>query len=435
MNADIKQAIKDQLRTAPVSPNFYEEYLRNADIREIDDEWFVCIVSSFGKELLTNVEKDIKKGLFKSNKNVDFSFLTEEEYNVEKTRLEIKQKGQNNVQSFDNFIIGPSNKSALSAARNTIDYYCKWNPLLIYGGSGLGKTHLLNAISEEVRQRGDKKVIYITSETFRNEIVSALNSDASRRLQMINDFKDKYTDTDYFLLDDVQFFSSSQKTLEILFNIFNELVKNNKQIVMTSDKFVEKLNGFDNRMINRFISGLNIQISKLDQETSLNIINYKLKQNNFEMDDDAKKHIATFYSGDVRKIIGIFNQIDFNFIQGTLTSPVTLKDLDGILNNYTYITSDNVTATTIKSVVAKEYNTTVELLIGRSRKQPLTFARHIAMALCKNVLKLNYSQIGNEFGGRDHSTVMSAIDNVIAQSNKDKTFKKTWKGLLKKLGQ
>jgi chromosomal replication initiator protein len=138
-----------------------------------------------------------------------------------------------------------------------------------------------------------------------------------------------------------------------------------------------------------------------------------------------KKHIATFYSGDVRKIIGIFNQIDFNFIQGTLTSPVTLKDLDGILNNYTYITSDNVTATTIKSVVAKEYNTTVELLIGRSRKQPLTFARHIAMALCKNVLKLNYSQIGNEFGGRDHSTVMSAIDNVIAQSNKDKTFKKT----------
>ncbi|KAJ3616896.1 hypothetical protein Zmor_008963 [Zophobas morio] len=274
-------------------------------------------------------------------------------------------------------------------------------------------------------------VSYVPSEKFRSELIKALGE--PDRYEAVERFKSLYSTSDYFLLDDIQFLATSSKTNETLFNVFNELIKNNKQIIMTSDRFPEKLNGFEKRLISRFMSGLNVELKSLDQETSMNILRYKLASGEFEMDNDAQEYIASYYSDDVRKINSIINQIDFNIIQGVITSPVTLKQVEKILVNYDLISGQDITPSLIKNVVSKEYSTNVTVLEGKLRAQPYAFARQLAMKLCHELLKLNYTQIGMEFGGRDHSTVLHAIDKVDKTLKDDKNVTKIYKKIKKTL--
>jgi chromosomal replication initiator protein len=431
---NINATIKEWLVSSEIDPEIYDQYLKNGTFSTIGLDHLAYIVTSpFAKSALKEVEKDIRMKI-KSILNLDmkFSFLTKDDVQSELNKNVVLSRNSN-TPTFDNFIFGPSNIGAYKATKSAVENYGKWNPIFIYGNSGLGKTHLLKSVENHVKKNTNQTVSYIQSEKFRTELIKAL-SDLDR-FEAVEQFKNNYINCDYFLLDDIQFLATSTKTNETLFNIFNELIKNNKQIIMTSDRFPEKLNGFEKRLISRFISGLNVELKSLDQETSLNILQYKIKSSDFEMDYDAQLYVSSYYSDDVRKINSIINQIDFSIIQGIITSPVTLKQVEKILVNYDLVSGQDITVSLIKNVVAKEYNTTTLILEGKSRTQPHAFARQLAITLCHELLKLNYTQIGMEFGGRDHSTILHAINKVETTLKADKNVAKIYKKIKKILSK
>ena len=313
--------------------------------------------------------------------------------------------------TFDNFVIGENNSFAANVAKSVAANPGKaYNPLLLYGGSGLGKTHLMEAIGNYAWENGDYKIVYITAEDFLNEFIEFLqvpleNKSSHKISNKMSEFKNKYRKADILLLDDIHFFQGKEGIQEELFHTFNALDQAGKQIVFTCDRPVNELSKFQDRLKSRCERGLNVDLQPPNFETRCAILRKKTSNQGMNISNDVISLIAENVSTNIRDLEGCLTKIIAysNFKNTEITKDMAyhlLKD------NFGSQPQKNITVEMIQKAVAQYFNISYIDLKGKKRNQSLVFPRHIAMYLCRNLTELSTTEIGIEFGGRDHTTVM-----------------------------
>jgi len=330
-------------------------------------------------------------------------------------------------QTFANFVVGRSNAQAQVAAMTCASNLgMVFNPLFIYGNSGLGKTHLLNAIANHVKSLYPDKKIGFTSGL---EFVEGVHKASVEN--RFDEFKQVFHDLDVLLIDDVQFIANKAKTHEIFFTVFNELVNNRKQICITSDRTPSEIKGLEDRIITRFNQGLNVNIEAPEYETSINILKMKIANssnpNQFDVDDEVLSYLATNFSQDVRSLEGAVNRLLFysiNFPIDGDTDHISLKLCIEAFKDQIKEGKNELAISTVRKAVCDYYNLTKQQITSANRTKNISSARQIAMYLCRKLLDATYDDIGREFGGRDHSTVMSSCDNVEKKIKSDPLYLK-----------
>lgn len=302
---------------------------------------------------------------------------------------------------FDNFIIGESNRFAHAAALAVAESPAsEYNPLFIYGGTGLGKTHLLHAIVNYIRSTSTLRAIYTSSEQFTNEFIEMIRSD--RR----NAFRDRYRSTDILLIDDIQFLAGKVETQNEFFHTFNSLHQANKQIVIASDRSPKEIAALEDRLRTRFEWGLLTDIQPPDLETRIAILRNKADRSGLTVPPEVLEFIAHRISDNIRELEGALNRIAaYAKLEG---KPITLDRAEDLLVGIGDVGTRQVTSELIMRETAAAYDVTMEDLIGPSRRRPLVVARQVAMYLHRELTDLSLPRIGEIFGGRDHTTVLHA---------------------------
>ena len=319
--------------------------------------------------------------------------------------------------TFANFIVGRSNAQAHIAAQTCASNLgIVYNPLFIYGGPGLGKTHLISAIGNQVKTVfKDKKVGYVSGEEFTEGVAKAA------RENKLDEFKESFYSLDLLLVDDIQFIAGKDKTHEIFFTIFNKLVNNKKQICITADRTPSDIKGLEERIISRFNQGLTVNIEAPEYETSINILKMKISNNvyctsdDFVVDDDVLNYLATNFSQDVRSLEGSVNRLLFYFISFKKPEDkdhVTLRLAVEAFKDQIKENKNQLSISTVRKAVCEYYNLSKQQITSANRTKNIANARHIAMYLCRKLLDAPFKEIGDEFGKRDHSTVMSSCEKV-----------------------
>lgn len=313
---------------------------------------------------------------------------------------------------FENFIVGKGNELANAACLAVVNNLGKaYNPLFIYGGVGLGKTHLLQAIGNEVAKKTDK-ILYTTSEKFTNNYIQAVTTGKAK------EFKNLYRNVDLLLVDDVQFMGGKDGTQEEFFHTFNELLQNDKQIVLTSDRAPKAIPAIEKRLVSRFEAGMVADVGKPDIETKLAILEKKAIEKGCVLDREMLLYIAEHVQNNIRELEGALTKVIASH-QFKGISP-SLKTVKEVLGDYiSNIQTKSLTPKEIIEAVAKFYNITYKDLISAGRKKELVWPRQISIYLIREELNTSYPTIGNELGGRDHTTAMHAY-NKIYQEVKEK---------------
>ena len=312
--------------------------------------------------------------------------------------------------TFENFIKGPSNQFAFAAAQAVAaNPSGAYNPLFIYGGSGLGKTHLLNAIGNYALVKDPNlKVRYVTSEEFTNEFIEALG-DTNQNSGQIKEFNRRYREVDVLLIDDIQFLSGKEATLEQFFHTFNTLHQANKRIVIASDVPPKDLKGFQARLISRFESGLTVDVKPPDLETRIAILRMMATMNGSNIPNDVLNLIAERFTENIRELEGALNRV--TAMASLSNQPVTRALAEHTLQDF--FTSDvEIKPADIISQVAKYFHLTFDDIVGRSRTKNIALARQVAMYLVRELTSMSLNDIGLVFGGKDHTTVMHAYTRI-----------------------
>ncbi len=326
----------------------------------------------------------------------------------------IKESDLNPKYTFDTFIVGSSNEIAYAAARSvTKNLGTVYNPLFIYGPSGLGKTHLLQSIGNEVlKQDPTKKVKYLSTEKFTNELIDAIRSGEMEK------FKNKYRKIDVLIIDDVQFISGKEKTQIEFFHTFNALYEKNKQIIISSDRPPKAIKTLEERLRSRFEGGMIADVGYPDFETRLAILKFKANSKNVELPDDILTYIASTFKNNIRELEGALNKV---IIHNNLSQekPITLDDVKRILNSHTDIPKKVINPKQILKTVAEFYDVDEKHLIMKIRRQEIVKPRQVAMFLLRNECKASYPSIGSKLGGRDHTTVMHACLKIEKELKKN----------------
>ena len=357
------------------------------------------------------------------------SIITTNDYLKENSEMIEKELNDNLMSdfTFENFVEGPSNREAKTAALACAIKKGKkaYNPLFIYGDSGLGKTHLLNAIGNYIKENNSEmKVLYISSMTFVNDAVKAIKE------KTIDEYKNQLNSLDVLLFDDIQNLSNKPQSKDIFFNIYNELFNNRKQVVLTSDRSPSQIKDVEDRLKTRFSQGLSVTINSLEYETAFEILKMKLKShgiNDNSIDDDVLSFIATNFSSDVRNLEGAINRLLFYSINFFNTQKIDLNvALEAFKDQKTTLLSknDNLDVRNIIKAVADYYGLTEKQIKSKSRTKNIATARHISMYLSRKLLDLSYDKIGEEFGGKDHSTVLSAYEKIDKLVRENEIYKK-----------
>ncbi len=321
--------------------------------------------------------------------------------------------GLNPRYTFNSFVVGKANElahaAAMAVAAKPGDAY---NPLFIYGGSGLGKTHLLQAIGHHViASRPDAKILYVTCERFTNDFIQSVRGGRAK------DFKDLYRNVDVLLIDDVQFITGKESTQEEFFHTFNALHQANKQIILTSDRSPKDIQGLESRLLTRFEWGMIADVSSPDFETRIAILDAKAREKHVQLHPEILRYIAGTVQLNVRELEGALNKIiayhQFKNVSPTLESVQTL--LQSFVPNAPKRT---ITPRRLMEIVVEYYDLPMEDLMGKSREQRFAFPRQVAMYLMREEAKCSFPAIGNNVGGRDHTTAMHACSKI-AQLLKD----------------
>jgi chromosomal replication initiator protein len=317
--------------------------------------------------------------------------------------------------TFENFVVGQSNRFAHAAAMAVAEQPgSHYNPLFIYGGAGLGKTHLLHAVGHHRRELASRSVIrYVSSEQFFNEFINGI------RRKRMDEFKARYRTIDVLLLDDVQFFEGKEQILEEFFHTFNSLYEAGKQLVISADRPPKSLSTLEDRLRSRFESGLLTDIQPPDVETRIAILRKNAEFAPTSVPTEVLEFIAVNVSDNIRELEGALTRVT---AYAALThEPITLDMAQDVLQDLVPPSAAReVTADTIIAVTADTYEVSIVDLTGPSRKQPLAQIRQIAMYLCRDLTDLSLPKIGAAFGGRDHSTVIHAVEKIrrLIQSDK-----------------
>lgn len=420
-----KSALRDD---STIDKIVYDTYFDESSLAFLNDEKAVITVPSFVQKTVLTQKKNLIKDILESlGYAVSIEVLLNDEFSP--AQVIDTQPFNDNVRpeyTFDNFIVGPSNKEAHSAALACAFTPGRfYSPLFVYGNSGLGKTHLLNAIGNYIKKNHpDLKVYYTSGSDFVQAVVDSIAS----KTDSIDNFKKRMFSLDVLLLDDIQFIAGKEKSHEIFFHVFNELVSNKKQIVLTSDRDPSEIKGLETRLISRFSSGLTVGVDSPEFETALAILKARLSTQTMDgigvVEDDVLSYIATNFSKDVRKLEGALNRLLFYAVQFSAGGNIDFKLAMGAFKGAAAVADKNeVSPNKIKRIVADYYGLTRQQLISNSRTKNIATARHIAMYLCRKLLDLPFIKIGEEFGKRDHSTVMNACEKVEGNMKKDMHYK------------
>ena len=328
---------------------------------------------------------------------------------------------------FKNFIPGKCNSVARAAgkriSKNPGDN--PFNPLMIYGGVGLGKTHLIQSIGNKISKDNQKSVYYVTSEKFANQFIDSL------RENKLKDFTKFYINVDCLIIDDVQFFKGKEKTQEVFFHIFNQLSLNNKQIILSADKSPLSLDGLEQRLISRFKSGLTVELEKPDYDTRLNILKAKIKNENIKISEEIVNYIAIQVDTNIRELEGVL-------ISLLAHATITKKNIDldlakSIISKIVKDTNREINIAYIQEVVSKFFNISIDDMKDKARKKEIVIARQVAMYFSKDFTNNSLKSIGFHFGGRDHSTVIHAVQSVNDMIDTDNIFRKNVEEIKKRI--
>lgn len=314
----------------------------------------------------------------------------------------------NDRYTFDNFVVGPSNQLAHAAAHAVSQNPgSQYNPLFIYGDSGLGKTHLMQAIGHELLKKyPDKKVLYVTTETFINDFIQAVSSGFGKA----KDFKNRYRSVDLLLIDDIQFLSTKEQTQDEFFHTFNHLHQNGKQVVLTSDRTPKEIKGLETRLKTRFEGGMVTDIGHPDLETREAILRQKAIQLKKEIDGEVVTYIAQNIKSSIRELEGALNKI---VATCELTnSPIDKDKTAEILSSIITEKQEYITAELVMREVHKYFRIPIEDLLGKKRTKDLVMPRQVTMYLLRHECNLSYPEIGRRMGGKDHSTIMHGCDKI-----------------------
>ncbi len=328
--------------------------------------------------------------------------------------------------TFENFVIGSSNRYAAASAISTTENPGHiYNPFFLYGNSGLGKTHLMHAIGNKIKENHpDFKIIYVTSEQFMNEFVDSLVSNSPMQ------FKRKYRSADVLLIDDVQFLENKEGLQEEVFHTFNDLYARNKQIVLTSDRMPSELVKLEERLRTRFGQGLTFDISIPNFETRVAILKRKAEEHSVNIPDDVLLFVADKIKTNIRELEGalikIISMAELSSDQINLS--LAKEVVDSLLPNGGVV---KLTPDKIMEKVAVYYNITKEEIMGKGRSQKIALPRQVAMYLCSTLTDMNYTMIGNAFGGKDRTTAMHNIKKIESDIKKDENLNKEIKYILK----
>ena len=420
----LKELLKDEVSTIS-----YDTWIAPLGIDSINDDNIVFTATSdFQKDFIenkfnslifntlryiTNREWTFSVIDISSNESSDASIITNKNSNVSDTELENNHQTLNPKYTFETFVVGNNNRFAHAAALAVGKEPGKsYNPLFLYGGVGLGKTHLMQAIGNRILEDNPKSnVLYVTSEKFTNQLINAIK-DSKTEI-----FRNKYRNIDVLLIDDIQFIAGKDRIQEEFFHTFNTLRENGKQIILSSDKPPRDIEFLEDRLKSRFEWGLLADISCPDYETRLAILRKKAQDENIVIDDSILSDIATKIDSNIRELEGVFNKI---VARASLThSPITIELAENIINEFKYESQKVISCDFIKETVSKYFSIDKDDLAGSKRSNDIAFPRQIAMYLCREIANMSFPQIGVEFGNRDHSTVMHGY-NKIAKEIKEK---------------
>jgi len=352
--------------------------------------------------------------------------MVERTVNVE-GGLKHPQSKLNQSFTFESFVQGKSNQLALAAARQVGDNPgVSYNPLFIYGGVGLGKTHLMHAVGNEMLKRNpNAKIVYLHSERFVADMVKAL------QLNAINDFKRYYRSVDALLIDDIQFFAGKERSQEEFFHTFNALLEGGQQMILTSDRYPKEINGVEERLKSRFGWGLTVAIEPPELETRVAILMKKADEARVRLPDDAAFFLAQKIRSNVRELEGALKRVIANahFTGSAITTPFIKESLKDLLA----LQDKQVSIDNIQRVVADYYKIKVSDLLSKRRSRSVARPRQVAMSLSKELTNHSLPEIGDAFGGRDHTTVLHACRKIKELRESDADIREDYKNLLRHL--
>lgn len=433
LNLDPKE-LMDQLRNQlrpEMSKISFDTYVNQTIIEKIDNSNIVFQVDTDYKKdmlehryasLILNALQDI------TNRNFTFSVHSLEKYvktdenkNViissqkdSEEEIDYSNQSLNPKYTFETFVVGNNNRFAHAAALAVGDNPAKtYNPLFIYGGVGLGKTHLMQAVGNRILQNNrSMNIVYVTSEKFTNHLINSIREGKN------DPFRNKYRSADALLIDDIQFIANKERVQEEFFHTFNTLYENGRQIIISSDKPPRDLPFLEERLRSRFEWGLLADISCPDYETRVAILRKKALDESIIIDDEILADIATKIDSNIRELEGVFNKI---VARASLThSPITIELAENVINEFISKKEKVISSEYIQETVAKYFSIDKKELAGEKRSNDIAFPRQIAMYLCRDVANMSFPQIGVDFGKRDHSTVMHAYKKI-AKEIKEKT--------------
>lgn len=329
--------------------------------------------------------------------------------------------------TFDNFVQGNSNQLAKAAASQVGDNPGgAYNPLFIYGGTGLGKTHLLHAVGNGIiKQNPDAKVIYMHSERFVQDMVKALQNNK------IDQFKQYYRSVDALLIDDIQFFAKKERSQEEFFHTFNALLEGNRQIILTSDRYPKEIDGVEDRLKSRFGWGLTITIEPPELETRVAILMQKALQSQIKLPEEVAFFIAKRLRSNVRELEGALNRVIAN--ANFTGRPITIDFVKEALRDLLALHDKLVTIDNIQKTVAEYYKIRVSDILSKRRSRSVARPRQMAMALAKELTNHSLPEIGNAFGGKDHTTVLHACRKISALREESHDIKDDYQNLIRTL--
>lgn len=442
---EIWQAVLAEFELS-LSKAHFTTWFKNTGISDYTDgKALICVPNSFTKSWLEKKHhsqiikilervtgKPIKKidyvvDNIKNIKNEEFkvteaapqiSTSTNPLYNNQRKNTLVQQFGLNPKYTFETFVVGKGNELAHAAAqavaRRPGDSY---NPLFIYGGVGLGKTHLIQAIGQTMLETNPQtKILYVSSEKFTNEFVSSVKEGRAK------EFKDRYRNVDLLLIDDIQFIGGKEQTQEEFFHTFNELHQQGKQVVLTSDRPPKAIPALEDRLRSRFEWGMIADIAAPDLETRLAILQLKAQEKDFKIDEKLIQFIATNIQNNIRELEGALNKIiAYHELKNIAPTEETLKQ---VLSSFAEQSMKrSLTPREVITTVASYFDISIEDVLGKSREKKLAFPRQIIMFLLREELKLSYPNIGDELGGRDHTTAMHAHTKISTNIDNDLKLK------------
>ena len=412
-----KELLKEE--TTKIS---YETWIKILEIQSADNDHIVLLTSTdFQKNIVSSKYLDLLTNTFNylTNKDCSVSIVSREELETASNNSDLSDTTKieapinyvttnlNPKYTFSTFVVGNNNRFAHAAALAVAEAPASsYNPLFIYGGVGLGKTHLMHAIGNEIlRNNKNSKILYVTSEAFTNELINAIKDNTN------DQFRNKYRGIDILIIDDIQFIAGKERIQEEFFHTFNTLYESGKQVILSSDKPPKDIPLLEDRLKSRFEWGIIADISNPDYETRLAILRKKAQIDNIIIDDEILSAIATRIDSNIRELEGTLNKL---IATASLTSnrQITMEMAEKAINDIVSQQEKVISATYIQETVGKYFNINPKDLKGSKRSNDITFPRQIAMYLCRNVANMSLPQIGKDFGKRDHTTVMHACNKI-----------------------